>query len=158
MYSENPVRDLVLFSKAVLSNQLARVAPGLYVRLTRQTGRGAGEEAAGEVADYFLRCYEDYRQQLDLDEQGFRDFLKDKVVLEYGPGDIMGVALLFYANGARRVECVDKFPLAHLSDFNVEVYRQLVDRLDDPARSRAEAAFLDPGRPESGLNPDMVAT
>ena len=40
MYTENRARDVALFAKAVLSNQLARFAPATYMRLTHQTGRG----------------------------------------------------------------------------------------------------------------------
>ena len=36
MYTENPIRDVLLFGKAVLSNQIARVSPALYVRLTNE--------------------------------------------------------------------------------------------------------------------------
>lgn len=156
MYSENRTRDAMLFAKACATNVLARVAPALYVRVTGQTGRGADDGDAASLADYFWRCFEDYRVQLGLDAQAWATFLRGRRVLEYGPGDILGVALLFHAHGAAEVECVDRFPLERVSDFNAAVYRALVDRLPAAQRERAQAAFGGPGDPSSGLRPDAV--
>jgi len=69
MYTENPARDLALVIRAVLSNQVAKFAPKLYVRLTGQTGRGSEEQTAEQVADYFRRCFDEYRQQLEMKNQ-----------------------------------------------------------------------------------------
>jgi hypothetical protein len=38
------------------------------------------------------------------------DQLKDKIILEYGPGDFLGTGLIFLLNGAKRVYCIDRFP------------------------------------------------
>lgn len=157
MYSENPAHDIKLFAKAFLSNQLARFAPALWVKLTGQTGRGADEPDTSEIADYFLSCFREHFQQLGLDEAGAAGFLTGKRVLEYGPGDILGVALLMYAHGAEAVYCVDRFPLQATSAKNVEVYRKLLALLEGPARARAERAFTVPGQPESGFNPAAIA-
>lgn len=156
LYTENHPRDALLFAKALLSNQLARFAPSTYMRLTQETGRGGAEQSAVETAAYFARCVEDYRGQLGLDEAQFGPFLKDKSVLEYGPGDIFGVALLMYARGAARVHCVDRFPLHRASVKNLDVYREIVQALDEPARSRANSAFNEFGKPESGFNSDAI--
>ena len=66
MYTENIGKDLALFCKAFLSNQLARFAPKLYINLTHQTGRGEEKEDAAQVASYFIECFHDYRKQLGL--------------------------------------------------------------------------------------------
>lgn len=153
MYSENRTQDAVRVAKAAASNLLARFAPAAYVRLTHQTGRGADEVDSGKIADYFEQCFEDYRARLAqagvADIQGLR-------VLEYGPGDILGTALLFHAHGAAEVECVDRFPLQSVSLRNAEVYQALIGRLSGQARERAEAAFVVPGDPMSGLRRDAV--
>jgi SAM-dependent methyltransferase len=150
------LEDTSRFGKAFVSNQIARFAPSLYVRLTGQTGRGVGETNAVEIADYFRQCYRDYAEQLKMDEAAFENFLKGKVVLEYGPGDILGVALLLYAHGSAFVRCVDRFPLERISDTNAAVYRALIDSLQGEARERARSAFQEPGRPESGFVPEKV--
>jgi hypothetical protein len=156
MYTENPAKDVILFAKAFLSNQLARFSPKLYMTLTRQTGRGEGEENPAQIAEYFSRCFDDYRDQLGLGETEFSAFLKRKSVLEYGPGDVLGVALLFYAHGAESVCCVDRFPLSKLSAKNVEVYRCLVESLSGEARARAESAFKEKGNPASGFDDHAI--
>lgn len=155
MYTQNPVKDTILFSKAVLSNQVARFAPGLYVSLTRQTGRGK-QESAQSAATYFIDCFFDYQKNMGLDETGFASFLKGKTVLEYGPGDVLGTALLFYANGARKVHCVDRFPLSSLSEKNIKIYTILLDLLDGKHKDRAAAAFKEKGNPESGFDDKAI--
>lgn len=65
MYTRNPVKDTILFCKAALSNQVAGYVPGLYVSLTRQTGRGK-QESAQSAATYFIDCFFDYQKKLDL--------------------------------------------------------------------------------------------
>ena len=81
----------------------------------------------------------------------FAAFLKGKRVLEYGPGDILGVGLLMYAHGAELVHCYDRFPLHQASAKNLEVYELLLASLDPPACERASAAFCTPGDPASGF-------
>lgn len=152
MYTENPLKDIILFGHALLSNQLARYAPKLYVRLTHQTGRGEQEGGEADIADYFIECFRDYRRHLGLNDEEVKSYLKNKVVLEYGPGDILGVALLFYASGAKRVHCVDRFPLSRMSEKNVNVYHRLLSSLDGRERQRAENAFRERGKPASGFN------
>ena len=158
MYTENRWHDAKLFVKAVLSNQLARFSPGMYVRLTGQTGRGEDDTDPAGVADYFMRCFQDYRRKLGhADEASFAGYLSGKRVLEYGPGDVLGVALLFYAWGAERVDCVDRFPLSRIRPSSIEIYRHLLKKLDGVQRQRAEAVFNKPGDPASGLDERRVS-
>jgi SAM-dependent methyltransferase len=153
--SSRPLRDLKRALTAVASNALARFAPGVYVRLTRQTGRGTGDVGAEHNADYFRRCYRDYCQQLALDPADAHA-LQGCQVLEYGPGDILGVALLCIAHGASRVVCVDRFPLERLSEENIAIYRALLDGLDGEARAQAASAFRRTDDPGSGLDPARI--
>jgi hypothetical protein len=156
VYTENRARDIALFAKAVLSNQLARFAPATYMRLTHQTGRGEAQQSPAQVADYFVRCFHDYGQALNLEADEFTSFLKNKRVLEYGPGDILGVALLMYAHGASKVHCFDRFPLHQASQHNLQVYEHLLSSLDDRERERAARAFNEPGKPASGFDPSAI--
>lgn len=150
-----PLRDLKRFSTACLSNALARYAPAWYVRLTRQTGRGTGDVGAEHNAGYFERCFADYLERLDLQPAGPAT-LAGRRILEYGPGDVLGVALLAYAHGADQVVCVDRFPLERQSPENLAIYQTLMDRLPPPLQARAAAAFLRPGDPTSGLKPTCI--
>lgn len=156
MYSESRIRDAKVFARACTSNLLARFAPASYVRLTGQTGRGSSEENVEEIADYFERSFNDYRDRLHLDDGGFAAFLQGRRILEYGPGDILGVALLMYAAGADHVHCVDRFPLENVSVKNARVYQRLLERMSGAARLRAGSAFVQAGKPESGFRRDCI--
>ncbi len=141
MVTKSIWKDSVIFFRAFLSNMLAKFAPGIYVKVTKQTGRGSEDVSTEAVADYFMDCFSDYRNFLGLDENGMEAFLKGKTVLEYGPGDVLGVALLFYANGAELVHCVDRFPLSNFSSKNIKIYNHLLDSLKGEKKKRADKAF-----------------
>lgn len=149
-------RELPRIAHAIASNLLAGAAPSLYVRLTRQTGRGAGEEVPEDIAGYFMDSFLDYFDRLGVPRTEIAAWLHGKTALEYGPGDVPGVALLMLAHGAEKVWCVDRFPLVHLSDKNVDVLRQLLARLTPEQAARAEACFARAGDPTSGFRPDKV--
>lgn len=150
------VADLPRIGRAVLSNFLARALPDLYVRLTRQTGRGAGEESAQEVADYFRRCVSDYFAILGSIADDPSTLVRGKCILEYGPGDVPGVALLLIAHGASQVVCVDRFKLVKLSDKNAAILQRLLDGLGGEQLARARECFNTPGDPASGFNETRV--
>jgi SAM-dependent methyltransferase len=140
--------DVLRIGRAVLTNALAAVAPGAYLKLTGQTGRGdASTETAEDIAAYFERCVADYRERL-----GGGAF-EGRVVVEYGPGDFPGVALLLLALGAEKVYCVDRFAMVSLSPKNEAVIAALRARLDDAAKARFDRAFVEPRRPSAGFDP-----
>jgi SAM-dependent methyltransferase len=157
MYSENVFKDVQFFCKAVLSNQLAKFAPKMYVNMTHQTGRGSREKDPQEVADYFIKCFNEYHEFLNLTEQEFGQYLMGTSVMEYGPGDVLGAALLFYAYGAAHVQCVDKFELLNLSKFNIEVYQLILNSLKGDIKKRANEAFNSYGKPGSGINNECIS-
>lgn len=156
MFGENKLDDIIRFGKAVATNQVARLAPRYYVRITEQTGRGGGVEHPDDVAEYFLECFHDYFRVMGIDKDSIGEFLHDKTILEYGPGDTAGVALLMCAHGASKVYCVDRFPLATFSEFSLSVFESLLRKLDGDARKRAEQCFNKEGDPSSGLTDSMI--
>ena len=69
--------DIPRILKAFASNQLAKFAPGAYVKLTRQTGRGNRETETPEaIAGYFQQCIADYFDVLDIPPTNQEDFLR----------------------------------------------------------------------------------
>jgi len=152
----NVLDKSIRFTRAMASNQLARLAPRLYLRLTEQTGRGHHNEKPEDVAKYFRCCVDDYVRWLDLKPTDVRSFFAGKHVMEYGPGDLPGVALSFYALGARRVTCVDRFPLVKLSPHNQTVLNLLIGTMQDAERARAEHAFNRVADPASGLRAGTI--
>jgi len=156
MYGRKPMADASRAAKAILSNLLAHYAPTSYVRLTSQTGRGSTPESAQDVVDYFRRCFDDYCQQLGLDLEQAQNWLHGKCLLEYGPGDVPGVALLMLAYGADKVICVDRFPLAQSTPKQLEILERLVEGLVGDAKDRALTCFYVPGTPKSGFRGDRL--
>lgn len=148
-YSVSTLRRVI---QATLTNQIARYAPSLYVHLTGQTGRGADEVHLDMVGDYFQLCFDDYFDQFGVPRDERSNFLSGKRILEYGPGDVPGVALLMVAHGARQVVCVDRFPMVRMSPKNTQIVNLMLERLPLPLRDRAEACFRQPAHPESGFN------
>jgi len=152
----NTVGTLRRIVQATLTNQIARFAPSLYVQLTGQTGRGAGEVRLDEVGDYFETCFEDYFEQLGVSKPEQADYLHGKRMLEYGPGDVPGVAMLMVAHGADQVLCVDRFPLVRMSPKNVQIVKLMLERLPQVLRERANACFRQPAQPQSGFDPRFI--
>lgn len=152
MYGENRLDDVKRIVRAVATDQLARFTPRLYIKLTGQTGRGAEEESPEQIAHYFQTCFQDYLAILQIVPANAESFLAGKRVLEYGPGDVPGIAVLMIAHGAEQVFCVDRFPMMTLSAKNVEVLTCLLDGLDGEAKWRAESCFRETGRIVSGLS------
>jgi SAM-dependent methyltransferase len=156
MSNISPVSTLRRIVQATLTNQVARFAPALYVQLTDQTGRGAGEVHLDEVGDYFQNCFDDYFEQLGVAKSEQADFLRGKRILEYGPGDVPGVAVLMVAHGADQVVCVDRFPMVRMSPKNIQIMKIMLERLPSPVRVRAEAGFRQAAHPESGFDPKFI--
>lgn len=151
-YFDNVKRIL----RATITNQLAHFAPSLYVKITGQTGRGGGEDPTGEIVSYFQKCFDEYFAFLKVPPEEITKFLAGKQILEYGPGDVPGVALLMVAHGAERVICVDRFPLVTYSDKNIQVLRQLINSLTGEARDRAAACFQIYDEPSSKFKDNYI--
>ncbi len=154
----NPGRifnDAYLIARAASSNLLANLAPSTYLKLTHQTGRGSEDETPDSIAGYFIKCFEEYGEQLGLVGEDFGNFLENREVLEYGPGDTLGVAFLFYAYGAQRVTCVDRFPMAS-PDRGREVLRAIYDSLGPIRQERALASLVERGDFGSGFKPECL--
>ena len=149
--------DTVRVARAMATNQLARFAPGAYVRLTGQTGRGAAaEESFGDIVRYFRDCSDAYFEKLGVAPSEVASFLSGKTLMEYGPGDLPGVAALMVARGAEKVYCVDRFPLVNLSDKNASVMRQLIDGSHGVERDRLVGCLANPDDPSAGFDPRRI--
>lgn len=151
------MREWLSAGRAMATNVLAGVAPSLYLRLTGQTGRGdPAEESASDVAAYFVRSFDEYLARLGVDRSRAEGFLAGKTVIEYGPGDVPGVAMLFAAYGAAQVICVDRFPMMHLNAKNQEVIRRLQRALPERQAGRLAALVRPEAAGRATLDPDRV--
>ena len=157
-FGHRPLQDAVRIARAAATNQLARVMPGTYVRVTGETGRGREVSTPAETARYFLQCVQEYLEVLQRPVEDMGRFWLHKRVVEYGPGDIPGVALLLAGFGARSVLCVDRFPLVRFDDYQQSVIREIAALLPDAeARARMWGCFIDPGDLGAGLRDAPVS-
>jgi SAM-dependent methyltransferase len=85
---------------------------------------------------YIRSVFEDYLRYGGLSPQA----LTAKSILELGPGDNFGVALLFLANGASRVVCLDKFYSRRDEAQQGQIYAQLREELEPAQRERYDDA------------------
>ena len=149
--------ELMRVARAVATNQVARLSPRAYLRLTGQTGRGDGDsESPEDIAAYFRLCVGDYLAFAGVPAGDAEGFFSGRTIVEYGPGDFPGVAVLMLASGARKVYCVDRFPMVRLSEKNVGVWHALVAGMDATQRQRALALLVNPALPADGFKREFV--
>jgi SAM-dependent methyltransferase len=104
----------------MLDNQLAKVRLA-YGDLNTNSGMAHDGLKLEESLAYIDWVYGDYR-----DEAGVNKFYGR--IAEIGPGDNCGVALRFVADGAEKVDLVDRFYSRRDDRHNSEVYRALIER------------------------------
>jgi SAM-dependent methyltransferase len=129
------------------------VATNVYQDTLRRTGIRRDQISQPDFASmpdaelprYLTRIdstFNDYQKYGPLTAEAVRD----KRILEVGPGETLGVALRFVGMGARQVVAVDKFVPLQTSSFHQRLYRALADRLPAQERERVlDAVALDNG-------------
>ena len=153
--------ELMRVARAVATNQVARLAPTAYLRLTGQTGRGNGaSESPEDIAAYFRQSVADYLAfagvPAGIQADQAAGFFTGKTVVEYGPGDFPGVAVLMLVEGAAKVYAVDRFAMVRLSEKNVGVWHALVAGMDDAQKVRARALLNNPSHPAEGFKREHI--
>jgi SAM-dependent methyltransferase len=120
-------------------------AKGQVLTRLKLRGHHSGSTALSmsieDAAEYVHRVVADY---ITYGAEGDTDRLKGKDVLEIGPGDNMGVALLLLAKGARTVTCVDGYTPTFNADHNAHVYAALYNGLSAEERERVRDVITFP--------------
>jgi methyltransferase family protein len=99
-----------------------------------ETSSGSHFEMTAEKSvEYARKVFQDYLFYARLKI----DFIKDKSVLEVGPGDNFAVALQFLIHGAKKVVCVDRFFSKRDEEKNHKVY----ELLREPLKGREAELF-----------------
>jgi hypothetical protein len=99
-----------------------------------RSGASTARYPLEQTVEYVLRCVADYLRYAGVGES----YLDGKRILELGPGDNLGVALVLLAKGAARVVCVDPYDPPLDPRRANELYRALVARLSTEERARTE--------------------
>ncbi len=83
---------------------------------------------------------------------------KGKTVLEVGPGNSLGIGLLFLAHGARKVYLIDRFKHLFWDDRDIAYHQEIIMKIEESslpfASSAAEAVSFDRGT--IVCNPDKL--
>lgn len=111
----------------MLTNLAALITPKLYMRVTKETGRGGDCATDTELESYTFKVVEDYLKMLNMAKVSCNNFFKNKVIVEYGPGDFLGVPLILFMLGAKRIYCIDRFPLIDEGKYS-NLYKRLMHR------------------------------
>ncbi|OGS04758.1 MAG: hypothetical protein A3G41_02225 [Elusimicrobia bacterium RIFCSPLOWO2_12_FULL_59_9] len=123
--------------KEVAKNLIKGAFPTLVTRLRGHTGRGQGEQAPKEILRYCRGVFEGHLKALDAGDP--EAALRDKRVVELGPGDTLATGLLCLAHGARSYVAVDRFAFRLDTEKNSAMYALLLDSLQGSPRRRLEA-------------------
>jgi SAM-dependent methyltransferase len=95
--------------------------------------------AIDQNVNYIFDVFNDYLYYGRLREED----LIHKEILEVGPGNNLGVALLFLAKGAKRVVCWDKFnPVENIAQ-QIQIYKSLKYRLNAKEKKRYDDCIED---------------
>jgi hypothetical protein len=116
----------VAIIKGMLTNLFAMISPAAYMRLTGETGRGGDYNSGDGLKTYCLNVFDDYLRVIKSAGLESENFISNKIIAEYGPGDFLGVALLFLSHGAKRVYCIDRFPLKNDTNYS-RLYNELIN-------------------------------
>ena len=117
-----------------IKNLLMLFIPGLIIRIRKPSGTGNNVLDRNLIAsvEYSKSVFEKYLRFLDI--QNTDSFLRGKTILEIGPGDSLTVAFLFLACGAKKVICLDRFPLARNIKKNSALTKTILQQL--PSENR----------------------
>ncbi len=123
----------------------------LHMRLNwlmnRRRRRGIIEIASGHIPRTSVEASVVYIQQVFADYLTMAHLSKEDIqgkrVLEIGPGDTLGVALLFLCAGACEVVCLDKFAPTRKDTHMRDVYRALYNCLSGEEQSRFDSFVVD---------------
>ena len=83
------------------------------------------------------------------------DYFKDKTLVEIGPGDTLGVALMFIGHGCKKVTCIDRFRCMQHTKKHAEIYNELISSFDKTGRRFCESA-LRLGESSILVDPDKI--
>ena len=124
------------------------IASNLCNDTLRRVGLRSDQIGQPDYADLSLSEVPKYLARIDATIAGYEKYgglspavLRDKQVLEIGPGETIGVALWFSGAGAAHVTTVDKFVPYIKSQFHRALYRSLVSQSDDAARRNIDDAI-----------------
>jgi SAM-dependent methyltransferase len=133
-------------ARYVFRNLRATIRDHLHLR-EGESGATHQSFSAAQSVEYLKHVFADYLTYGGVSN----DWLQGKRVLEIGPGDNLGVALLLAASGAGQVVCLDRFETRSDPAQQRTIYETLRSSLSEDEQKRFDEALDVPGlrfRPE----------
>ncbi|MFC1754036.1 methyltransferase domain-containing protein [Thermoproteota archaeon] len=112
------------------------------------SGTESADKTVEEMYDFIISTYRLYVEVFNID-------IQDKRILEIGPGDNIGVALLLIAKGARQVICVDAFYSRRDREKETEIYKKIFSACTKAEKKRLSEAIIFT-KERFKLNPDKL--
>ena len=130
-------KDIKFILKKIIKNQKRFLKSKLGNHISN-VGATHKSKLVKESIDYVNDVFDDYLQYGKLDSTD----LKDKVILEIGPGDNFGNALLFLVHGAKKVYLLDKFYSERNQEQQYRIYKRLRENLTKEQQSKFDVALI----------------
>lgn len=91
-----------------------------------KSGTFSSKSSIKETLDYINTLSSLFLEHIESENEG----IHGKTVLELGPGDNLGLAIMLLLSGAKRVVCLDKFYPERNNDYQVKIYNAMREKLD----------------------------
>jgi hypothetical protein len=130
------LKKAAICARYVFRNGRARMRDGLGLR-TGESGATHQGLPVRQSVEYIERVFADYLTYGGIS----KDWLAGKHILEIGPGDNLGVALLFAAAGAGQVVCLDRFETRSDAAQLRSIYEALRSHLSIEEQARFDQAL-----------------
>jgi SAM-dependent methyltransferase len=122
----NDLKGLIRIVKGIATNLVAGFSPRLFMSLTHETGRGEEATPSDKLVAYCEQVINEYAEMMAMDDINLDQWIRGRTVLEYGPGDFLGVPLILLAKGAKKIFCLDRFPLKDDSKY-ANLYQNMIN-------------------------------
>ena len=94
--------------------------------LSTKSGTFTSKFSFEETLNYINSLSLNYLEYAGIEKEDIRG----KTILEIGPGDNLGVAIMFLLYGAKKVVCIDKFHPIRNKNSQIQIYYALRENLD----------------------------
>ena len=94
--------------------------------ISTTSGTFTSKYTLDETLDYIKSLSLNYLDYAEIEKED----IKGKTILEIGPGDNLGVAIMLLLYGAKKVVCIDKFYPARNKKRQIQIYKALREDLD----------------------------
>lgn len=139
MHFKKRVFNIISSSKFLVTT--AFIVNDLSIALSKKIGL-IGTKSGTQTNNMNLK--QSYELIKDTYEELIKDNkidIKNKSILEVGPGDNLGLALLMIAKGAKNVICIDAFYPQRDKKKELKLYKYIIEQLKGDEKKRAETTI-----------------